>query len=156
MKFDDFLSRINPFFIEKNIAFGYQRKNCKKHGHFKKCIFHKTNIVTYEIKIEKYDNDAAKIYTLAHEFTHLINDHLDSKILTYAQKEWVADIVGKNIIEILNMRSELDDSNLAKKWNIDTYGESYIKGRKISKQRLEIMDNQVDKSMYILTKMLDY
>ncbi len=141
-KFNFLLECLSPFFNYKDCSFGYQRKNCKKHGHLKKKINKKTNEVSYELKIEQFDNEAAKVYTLIHELTHLLNDHLDNKDITYAQKEWVADEVSMYFIKSFGFYDLLKKSEMAKKWNIDIYGESHIKNKKISDKRKQIMIRQ--------------
>lgn len=139
---------------EYNCSFGYQNKNSKKHGHVKR----KLNIVTgqeiIEMKIEENENVAGKIYTIIHEFTHLINNHLISKDLTYKQKEVVADTVALMIINLLNMKSELENSNLSKKWDIDSYSKNYIYNMACSPKREKDIVEQIKNSFYFLSEKL--
>lgn len=150
MKFEVFLSKVNPLLEELNCDFGYQRVNCKKNGHFKKKT--RNGIISYEIKIEKLDNDAGKIYTLSHELAHAYNKHLDLKELTYPQKEYVADQVGKLIIDYLNMQKELKKSTICQKFNLDSYSINWMKKRQISAKKVAIMDEQV---VYTVKKLLE-
>lgn len=144
MEFKNFYEATCKLLDHNNTVFGYQRKNCKKHGHVKKTVNRTTKEIKYELLIEKDDNDAAKIYTFSHELAHLLNDHLDNKEITYAQKEWVANLVGLNIIDYLGLEEELKKSRLSQKWDLDTYGENYIKNRKVTEKKYFIMENQVD------------
>ncbi len=153
IKFNQVLSILEPCFKYKNCSFGYQQKNCKKHGHFKKKTNKKTGEQKYEIRIEKNDNDAAKIYTLIHEITHLLNDHLDNKNLTYAQQEYVADYVAMYFIEELNLKKELEQSNMAKKWDIYTYSSDYLANKKINKLQHENIQLQINRTKNHLKNM---
>ncbi len=148
--FEQFLIKIQPLLTDFNCDFGYQQKNCKKHGHFKKKVNRTTQLVTYEIKIEKFDNDAAKIYTLIHEITHMYNHHLDQKLLTYAQKEYVADFVAKTIILEMGLQKELEKSKLSQKWNVDSYGLDWLKQRPITLAKRKIIREQCIKTVEIV------
>lgn len=132
---------------EYNCTFLYQRKNCKKHGHFKKKINRKTNVITYEIRIDKDDNDAAKIYTFMHEWAHMYNKHLDVKELTYSQKEFVAHEIAMYTIKKFELEKSLECSNLQKKWDINSYGVMWMKGKQISERKLIIMNKQIQRSV---------
>lgn len=152
MKFELFFLSTRHFLQERDCAFYYQRKNCKKHGHFKKKLNRSTGEVHYEIRIERNDNDAAKIYTYTHELAHMLNDHLDSKELTYPQKEWVADQVAKNIINDLGLYQYLEESSLNKKFNINMYSRNWMKNRQISTRKLEIMEKQLISTTILIKK----
>ncbi len=155
-KFDYVYECLEPLLTYKNCSFGYQRRNCKKHGHLKKRISRVSGEVSYEIKIEREDFDAALIYTFIHELTHHLNDHLDNRNLTYAQQEWVADEVGMYFIKKLGLMYELESSKLAKKWDIHGYGDKYIANKRISTKRRKLMtyqkDNTIDKISVLLLK----
>ena len=107
MNFSTYFLRTYILLKEKNCAFNYQRANCKKQGHYKKKVVRATGETTYEIRIEKNENDAGKIYTYTHEMAHFLNNHLDDKSLTYAQREWVAHNVGMYFIKLFNLEKEL-------------------------------------------------
>lgn len=138
----------------KIIKFSFQRKGCKKHGHFKKRTNKVTNEISYEISIERNDNDAAKIYVLLHEFCHFINNHLDLNEITRAQKEYVCDYVALFIIKKLDMYDELSISKLSEKWDIDQYALNWIKGKKITEKKRIIMINQINCSISYFDKLL--
>ncbi len=143
MNFSIFFLRINHLLKEEHCDFKYQRKNCKKHGHYKKKKNKITGEVNYEIRIEKDDNDAAKIYTLCHEMAHFLNKHLDNKDLTYAQKEWVAHYVGMYFIEKYDLVGELKKAKINKKFDIFNYANKWIENKKITPRRQLIMDEQL-------------
>ncbi len=149
----DFESFFERFFIileNYNCTFGYQNKNSKKHGHVKLKTNLKTGVQSLELKIERQENIAGKIYTIIHELTHLVNNHLTSKHLTLKQKEVVADTVALMFIKSYNLEEELLKSNLAKKWNINSYSKDYIKSMTISKQRAYLVVDEIKKSYILL------
>ena len=153
MTFNYFLNKIDPFFQEHNIKFGYQRKNCKKHGHYKKMI--KNGLVSYEIKIEQNDNDAGKIYTLIHELTHCINNHLDEKKLTISQKELVCDQVSKYFINKYDLHQEILTSQLHKKFNVLLYSANWMKNKNVSDEKMLEINNQIEKAIKIINYYLE-
>ena len=153
MTFNYFLKKIEPFLIKNNINFGYQRKNCKKHGHYKKII--KNDSVFYEIKIEKDDNDAGKIYTLIHELTHCINNHLDEKKLTVPQKEMVCDQVSKYYINKFNLHQEILNSKLHQKFNILLYSAIWMKNRNVSDEKMLEINRQIENTIKIINSYLE-
>lgn len=142
MNFSIFFLLTNSLLIEYNTSFFYQRKNCKKHGHFKKKTNRITNISTYELRIEKEDNSASKIFTYVHELTHMINHHLDDKSITYAEKECVAHFVSLYYMDKYSLTGELKRSNLSKKWNVDDYHLAWLKNKKIKDSHKIIMKDQ--------------
>ncbi|MGL5020534.1 MAG: hypothetical protein ACRC5R_00705 [Mycoplasmatales bacterium] len=143
MNFSVFFLRTRPLLDVQKCCFKYQRKNCKKHGHYKKKTDRLTGFVTYEISIEQFDNSAGKIYTYAHELTHMLNNHLDTKILTYAQQECVAHEVGMYFVRYFELESKLKKSSLCKKYNINDYANMWIKGKKVPNKRKKIMEQQI-------------
>ena len=148
MTFNELLKKLIKLLNENNVDFGYQRKNCKKNGHFKKKIIN--GISYYEIKIEKEDNEAAKIYTLIHELTHMLNGHLDDKALTNPQKEVVADQVGKHFIVKFKMIEELKNSKLNKKWDVQNYSQNWMNNRQISEKKSNIINEQIINAIDII------
>jgi hypothetical protein len=144
MTFPVFFLRTRYFLEVYECQFFYQRKNCKKHGHFKKKINRKTGIEIYEIRIEKEDNHAAKVYTYAHELAHMINRHLDTKSLTYAQQEWVAHHVGMYFIEYFGLERQLVRSKLFQKFNVNEYANMWLRDKVVSDQRFKLMQSQVE------------
>lgn len=151
--FEDILNLYKPSLDAHECNFLYQRKNCKKHGHFKKKINRLTNEIIYEIRIDKYDIDSAKIYTFIHEWAHMYNQHLDNKDLTYAQKEYVAHSVAMYTIKYLGLDEIIKKSNLQQKWDINSYGELWMKNRQISQKKIIIMQKQIKRSIEYSEKM---
>lgn len=147
LSFETIFELYEPYLFENNCKFLYQRKNCKKHGHYKKKTNLNTGISEYEIRIDKDDIASAKIYTFIHEFTHMYNSHLDNKDLTYAQKEYVAHTVAMFSIKYFNLEEEIKSSNLQQKWDINTYGKLWLKDKKISSKKIQIMNNQITRSI---------
>lgn len=150
MTFPIFFLRTRCFLEYHQCQFYYQRKNCKKHGHFKKKINRKTGIESYEIRIEREDNHAAKIYTYAHEMAHMINLHLDSKSLTYAQQEWVAHHVGMYFVEYFKLEKQLKHSKLYHKFNVNEYANMWLKDKSVSDKRWQLMRKQVEDTIVII------
>ena len=149
-EFEKCLLAINPYLKRNNCTFGYQQKCIKKHGHCKLRI--KNGIKLYEIKIEKNDNDAGKVYTLIHEFAHFYNSHLENKDLTRPQKEYVAHYVAMGIIDYLRLKKELTESAINKKFHIDSYGKMWMKDRRLTIKQKEIMINQEKNTIKYLKK----
>ncbi len=135
-----------------NCSFGYQNKNSKKHGHVKLKTNLKTGEQSLELKIERNENIAGKIYTIIHELTHLINNHLTSKHLTSKQKEVVADTVALMFIKSYSLEEELLKSKMATKWNINAYSKDYIQSMTISKQRANVVIEEIKKSFKFLSE----
>lgn len=154
INFDFIFTSLSPLLRYKNCSFGYQRKNCRKHGHVKKRYNRITGDVSYELKIEKNDIDAALIYTFIHELTHHINDHLDSNKLFYWQQEWVADQVALYFINKFELYNELQKSLLASKWDISKYSSNYINGKKLTKARKDIMQSQKTNTIMKMEKLI--
>ena len=102
MRFKHLVDLITPFLKEHNINLGYQRRGCKKQGHYKE-YYQDNKVIKKEILIEQDENDAGKVYVLIHELTHVINNHLHDKTLTKPQKEVVADQVAKHFINKWNL-----------------------------------------------------
>ncbi len=151
MTFPIFFLRTRSLLSSCDCQFFYQRKNCKKHGHFKKKINRKTGVSSYEIRIEKEDTHAAKIYTYAHELAHMLNKHLDTKKLTYAQQEWVAHHVGMYFVQYFKLERQLKKSLLFKKFNLNEYANLWIKDKKVSEQRWTLMREQVEETIVLIT-----
>lgn len=147
VSFETIFTLFEPYLFEENCSFAYQRKNCKKHGHYKKKTNLTTGESTYEIRIDSEDIDSAKIYTFIHEFAHMYNSHLDNKDLTYSQKEYVAHTVAMFSIKYLNLEDDIKTSNLQQKWDINTYGIMWMKDKQISEKKIKIMNNQITRSI---------
>ncbi|MFV0246713.1 MAG: hypothetical protein ACK5HS_02125 [Mycoplasmatales bacterium] len=148
-KFYDYMLEVLKAY---NCSFGYQRSDSKKHGHFKIKTDRVTGEETWEIKIERNDNDAGKIYTLIHETTHLLNNHVQNRELTKKQAEVVADTVALHFIYKFNLKEELNNSSVSKKWDVDQYTNTYIKNMSLSNQRKELIIKQIDSTIDYLDK----
>lgn len=148
-KFYDYMLEVLKTY---NCFFGYQRSDSKKHGHFKIKTDRVTGEETWEIKIERNDNDAGKIYTLIHETTHLLNNHVQNRELTKKQAEVVADTVALHYIYKFNLKEELNNSSVSKKWDVDQYTNTYIKNMSLSNQRKELIIKQIDSTIDYLDK----
>lgn len=151
---EEIFKRLIECIIDLNIKVGFQNRNSKKHGHLKKKINLRTNEVTYEIKIEREEILIGKIYTLLHELTHYISEHLDTKFLSAKQCEVVADTVAILTMQKLGNYDQLKLAMVNKKWDAETYSELYIKNMVISKQRMLVLKKQIDEGVSYMCDIL--
>ncbi len=135
-----------------NINFGYQNTNSKKHGHLKVKKNLKTNEKIVELKIQKDETFAGQVYTIIHELTHFINDHIESNALTKKQAEVVADTVGIMFVKKYNLYDEYLKANISKKWDVTKYSENYINSMSFSDKKRNIILQQIDDTYEVLIK----
>lgn len=154
MRFNQLVELITPFLEENNINLGYQRKGCKKQGHYKE--YYQNNIlIKKEILIEKNENDAGKIYILIHELTHVINNHLHDKTLTKPQKEVVADQVAKHFINKWELINEIRESSVYQNQDLLAYSQKWLNNRQFSDKKSEIINQQIEYSIYIINQFVE-
>lgn len=135
----DFMKVISKILDEYDCSFGYVNRGSRKNGHVRLRIDKVMNQRSLELKINRNDNVAGKVYTLIHEVTHLYNEHLESKNLTRKQAEIVADSVAMIFIYALKLEVKILDSDVASKWDVFEYSNNYIKSMACSdKRKIEI------------------
>ncbi|MGL4590028.1 MAG: hypothetical protein ACRCUP_07315 [Mycoplasmatales bacterium] len=143
VSWEEFLKSTLPLLTRFNCDFKYLRKNCKKNGHLRrKYTDYTRSDYQDEIRIESADDDVSKIYTMSHEITHLINNHLESKTLTAKQKEVVADTVAKMIVKRI-CTDDLSRASISRKMPIDDYAKNYIQNMALSEQRSKLIIHQI-------------
>ncbi len=142
---NDVYNIFKDYLIANNIHFAYQANNCKRQGAY---IEKKQNGILYKyIKISNKDNNAGQIYTLIHELTHYYNKHIHDKTLTYAQKEVVADQVGKYFIVKWDLIKELKNSDIYINHSLATYSQDWLTNRQFSDHKSIIINQQIEKTI---------
>lgn len=154
--FDDeiFFIEFMNILKEYNCEFGYQNKGSKKHGHVKRKINLNTKEESLELKIERDENLAGKVYVIIHELTHLINEHVISKNLSRKQKEVVADTTAIMYVKTYGLYNDLLKSNMSKKWNVKLYSNNYINNMAFSLKKEDEIIKQIKETYCFLIKKL--
>lgn len=154
MRFKHLVDLITPFLKEHNINLGYQRRGCKKQGHYKE-YYQDNKVIKKEILIEQDENDAGKVYVLIHELTHVINNHLHDKTLTKPQKEVVADQVAKHFINKWELINDIKTSNIYIEQDLLAYSQKWLNNRQFSDKKSEIINKQIEYSIYIINQLVE-
>lgn len=154
MTYNRLVEIIKPYLDENNIILGYQRKGCKKQGHYKERYLG-TELISREILIEGNENDSGKIYVLIHELTHVLNNHIHDKSLTKPQKEVVADQVAKHFINKWELVDEIKSSAIYQEQNLLAYSQQWLNNRQFSEKKSEIINQQIDYSITFINQLME-
>ncbi len=149
---DNFFQNVTNLLQQYDCSFRFLRKDSKRNGHVK---IKKINGIYYrELAINKKDNDAGKMYTIIHELTHLVNNHVHSKNLTSKQKEVVADSTALYFIYCCGLLTQYKNSNVATKWDVLNYSNAYIDSMQISEKRSKVIIDEIRNSITYFTDVL--
>lgn len=134
-------------------SFRYLRSDSSRNGHIKAKVNKLTGEYKLELAINKSDNIGGQVYTIVHELTHLINNHMFNKELTRKQGEIVADTVALYFIHKYQLLAKYSSSDVARKWDILNYSNNYIDNMQLSKTRYALIVKQINDSKISLEKM---
>lgn len=124
----------------------YLRVDSHRNGHAKVVINRETGEKKYELAINKNDNIAGKVYTIIHELTHIINNHMLSRYVTRKQAEVVADTCAYYFLSRYNLLELFSQSNVASKWDVSEYANKYIDSMGLSKISYQRIIGQINNS----------
>lgn len=148
--FEQFIKQTTNILYDFDCKFRYLRSDSRRNGHIKAKVNRLTGEYTLELAINRKDNIGGQVYTIIHELTHLINNHIFGKELTSKQAEVVADTVGLYFLNRYNLYDKYLNSNVASKWDVANYANRYIDNMQLSKARYELIIKQInDSKLYI-------
>lgn len=152
--FDDFLKSILKILDSYECKFRYLRSDSIKNGHIKATVNRSTGEYSLELAINRADNVGGQVYTIIHELTHLINNHIFGKELTKKQGEIVADTTALYFINKYDLVTEYKTSAVSNKWDVENYSNLYIDNMQISKRKYDEIIRQINDSKLIIERML--
>lgn len=138
-----FLKQTELLLNEYDCSFRFLRSDSRANGKLSAKVNRKTGEYTLNLAINRNDTIAGMVYTICHELTHLINNHIFSKDLSRKQGEVVADTVAWYFINKFNLRDQYLKSSAAKKWDVENYSNIYIDSMAISKHRYQVIIEQI-------------
>lgn len=141
---DEFINQTKRILISYNCSFRFLRSDSKKNGHIKAKINRQTNEYTLELAINANDNWGGMVYTVFHELTHLMNNHLFDRNLSKKQAEIVADTTALYFVKYYGLFEEYKSSNVAQKWDVNNYSNFYIDNMQLSKKRYVNIIEQIN------------
>ncbi|WOO87119.1 hypothetical protein RZE82_08375 [Mollicutes bacterium LVI A0039] len=153
LDFEAFIHKSMEILDSYECSFRYLRSDSKRNGHIKANVNRRTGEYTLELAINRFDNVGGQVYTIIHELTHLINNHMFSRELSKKQAEVVADTTALYFINKFNLLAEYKTSDVASKWNVETYSDMYIDNMQLSKQRYDLIIRQINDSKIIIQKL---
>lgn len=151
--YPQFIERTQSILNDYDCAFRFLRSDCKRNGHIKAKINQLSGEYTLELAINRQDNIGGQVYTIVHELTHLLNNHLFSKMLTSKQGEVVADTTALYFINKYQLMNQYLKSNVASKWDVLNYSNMYIDNMQISKNRYQLIIKQINDTKIDLEKL---
>ncbi len=153
LDFDKFMNQTQLILNEFECKFRYLRSDSRRNGHISAKVNRRTGEYSLELAINRNDNVGGKVYTIFHELTHLINNHLFGKELTRKQSEVVADTVAIYFLNKYNLYIEYTKSHVASKWDVKNYSNVYIDSMGLSKERYKLIVKQINDSKIYLEKL---
>lgn len=153
LDYEQFMSHTLAILQQFDCSFRYLRTDSRRNGHIKAKVNRVTGEYSLELAINRQDNVGGQVYTIYHELTHLINNHIFSKELTSKQAEVVADTTALYFINKFQLLDAYKQSDVACKWNVETYSDVYIENMAISKQRYKLIIKQINDSKIYLEKL---
>ncbi len=157
LDFEQFLNQTLVILNEFDCSFRYLRSDSKRNGHIKAKVNRVTNEYSLELAINRQDNIGGQVYTIVHELTHLINNHMFSKELTSKQAEVVADTTAIYFLNKYSLLEQYQSSHVATKWDVLNYSNIYIDNMQLSPQRYQAIVAQINHSKLDLEKLfLEY
>lgn len=152
--FQNFITKTEKILGDYECSFRFLRSDSKRNGHIKAVVNRQTGEYTLELAINRQDNVGGQVYTIIHELTHLINNHMFNKELTAKQAEVVADTTALYFINKFDLMNEYLKSNVASKWDVLNYSNVYIDNMQLSKARYDLIINQINNTKLDLEKLL--
>lgn len=157
LDFEQFINSTKQILEYYKCSFRYLRSDSVRNGHIKAKINRVTNEYSLELAINRQDNIGGQVYTIIHELTHLINNHMFSKELTRKQAEVVADTTAIYFLNKYNLLAKYQNSHVASKWDVLNYSNIYIDNMQLSKHRYQAIIDQINHSKVDLEKLfLEY
>lgn len=150
--FNHFIKRTNQILKDYDCTFRYLRSDSKRNGHIKATINKRTQEYKLELAINRKDNIGGQVYTIIHELTHLINNHMFSRDLTKKQAEVVADTTALYFINKYNLLTDYQTSDVGNKWDVNNYSNIYIDNMGLSKARYQVIIKQINDSKIIIER----
>ncbi len=151
--FDKFINKSQKILQDYDCQFRFLRSDSKKNGQLRVKINRLTGEYQLDLAINKKDNMAGMVYTILHELTHLINNHIFGKELTRKQAEVVADTVAIYFINKYELRALYLKSDVANKWDVLNYSNNYIDQMSLSSERYNRIISQINSSKLIIEKL---
>lgn len=153
LDFGQFVDQTMVILDEFDCKFRYLRSDSHRNGHIKAKVNRRTGEYSLELAINRKDNIGGQVYTIYHELTHLINNHIFGKELTKKQAEIVADTTALYFINKYDLLDLYVESDVASKWDVLNYSSMYIDNMSISKQRYKLIIEQINSSKIYLEKL---
>lgn len=147
------IAKLQPLYDYYGVELKPQRRGCKKGGHYKVTKL-SNGAMRREIVFDQTDNQAAQIYVLIHETTHLVHNHPFDRSLTSAQKEVVADQVSKHFIVKWDLIDELKSSAIYNRLNLFTYSQQWLNQRQFSHHRSLVINDQITKMIDLINTLI--
>lgn len=144
--FENFWEVTKIIVSQFNCRLRYLRSDSHRNGHAKVTVNRQTGEKKYELAINRYDNPGGKIYTIIHELTHIINNHMLSRNITRKQAEVVADTCAYYFLNRYKLVEEFKTSHVAKKWNVEQYANKYIDIMQLSPNSYKKIIEQINTS----------
>lgn len=152
--FEQFIKNVEVILDSYDCKFRFLRSDSKRNGHIKAKVNRLTGEYTLEMAINRNDNIGGVVYTIIHELTHLMNNHMFSKELTKKQAEVVADTTAMYFVKKYNLLNLYMSSAVANKWDVLNYSNNYIDNMQLSKQKYELIIKQINDSKIDIERML--
>lgn len=153
LEFEQFINQTMLILNDFDCKFRYLRSDSQRNGHIKAKVNRRTGEYSLELAINRKDNIGGQVYTIYHELTHLINNHIFGKELTSKQAEIVADTTALYFVNKYNLLDLYVKSDVASKWDVLNYSSMYIDNMGISKQRYMLIIEQINSSKIYLEKL---
>lgn len=158
-KFDSFSSSILKHTIdilfEHNTTFHFERKGNKRDGALTQKVIKNENF-RGSIKIIKIRRDVSfgsQIHIYFHELVHLINNHYDFlSVLSTPQKEYVAEVTAQALMYSFCGGKKICELENNGKWEKEKYIERWIERARISKEKENLMWEQIENSYTKISK----
>lgn len=146
LDFEQFLTKTMEILDDYHCKFRYLRVDSHRNGHIKATVNRVTGEYKLELAINRRDNIGGQVYTIIHELTHLINNHIFGKELTKKQSEVVADTVALYFINKYKLLDLYMKSDVASKWDVLNYSNLYIENMQLSAARYNLVISQINAS----------
>lgn len=151
--FEQFIKRTESILSGYECSFRFLRSDSKRNGHIKAKVNRLTGEYSLELAINRRDNIGGQVYTIIHELTHLLNNHMFNKELTRKQAEVVADTVAIYFLNKYNLLAAYLQSDVASKWDVLNYSNMYIDNMQLSKARYQVIIDQINTTKLDLEKL---
>lgn len=152
--FDQFISRVEVILKSYDCKFRFLRSDSRRNGHIQAKVNRLTGEYTLEMAINRNDNVGGQVYTIVHELTHLMNNHMFSKELTKKQAEVVADTTAMYFVNKYNLLDLYTTSAVASKWDVLNYSNNYIDNMQLSKHKYNLIIKQINDSKVDIERLL--